>query len=786
MLAALAVLAVFAALRLARCGRGPSDPLPPDAADAGFDASLADAPLPLEGPRSIEGFVQDDLGNALADATIRVSRGDDGPAREVRSDDIGAFRVSNLPVEVLEIEVSRMGHEGKQHTARPDDAGQLTFVLARQGELRVALRDRPGQGVDGADVVVTGPGLWPAQAAQSDARGEHVFKGLAAGEYRVRARRGGRIGPPSEPVSVIPGERSEVELVLEAGAQLVGVVVDQQTRRPVPDARVAVQDLTPGIDATSVITDARGAFEATGLWPGSVRIDVQLEGYAPLTRDVALPIHERLELAISGAAALAGTVVDDDGRAVVGARLSVTTRDGLPFELAGEPGRSASDASRPRGADGTGELGVTRGPVPPLPLFGGDGAAFALGTLAAETDVQGHFRIDELTPRPLVLHAVRPGYVPARIAIDDLKPHAERRGLRVVLKAAGRVSGRVVDARGHGLSSVYVAARGPETEQSSVTDGSGNYTVEGVLGAVTVEAQPDGRTILRCQTQVNARGTARCDLTAATAVHELPVRVVDAYGIGLEGALITLTASTTHASSQLSRRDGTLLLRELPPPPYKLSVSLNGYLEIDEQQVERAEREITVRLQRAATLAGFVLDALGHAVPDAVITLSEGTPSDETDAQGAFTLDGVPPGTQVVQAHHASAGDGKSQEVRARPGERLDGVRIVLPKRYQPGTKDDDEPTRRPAARGRPERASAPELELSTQGRNLAITKLPPSSALAKAGVRAGDVLVAIDGETPLSAAHARGLLAHPPGRVASVRVLRGQRPVNVRVRRGQ
>ena len=62
-LAALAVLAVFAALRLSRCGRG-GEVGPP--ADAGLDGGLVDGPPSLDGPRAIEGFVQDDLGNALS------------------------------------------------------------------------------------------------------------------------------------------------------------------------------------------------------------------------------------------------------------------------------------------------------------------------------------------------------------------------------------------------------------------------------------------------------------------------------------------------------------------------------------------------------------------------------------------------------------------------------------------------------------------------------------------------------------------------------------------------
>lgn len=744
--------------------------------DAGVDAGPV-AKLQLHGPRRVEGLVQDDLGAALADALIRVSSAQTPAAqpREVRSDAEGRFRVDDLPVEVLNLEVSRIGHEGKEHTLHADDAAQLTFVLARQGELAVALRDTPGQRVDGAEIVVTGPGLWPAQAAHANERGEHVFKGLAAGEYRVRARHGLRIAPSSEALAVVPGERTSVELVLREGARLRGSVVDQQTGKPIARAQVSIQDLTPGIDAYGVTTDGTGAFEAGGLWPGAARIDVQREGYAPATRDVTLPLDESLEILLAGAAAIGGVVVDEDGQPIVGARLSVTTREGLPIELNAET----------KSADGAGELGVTRGPIPTLPLFGSPADSFALGTLAADSDRAGRFRIAELAPRPLIVHAVRTGYVPARLPIDTLEPHEEKSDLKIVLRAAGKVVGRIVDARGRPLSAVYVAAHASDGEQSSITDARGDFVIAGVVGEVTVEAQPDGHTTLRCRTKVAPRGEARCDLTATTAVHELPVRVVDEYGIALEGAVVTLTAGGTHTSTQVSRRDGTLRLRELPPPPYQLRVALPGRLSA-ELAVESAEREVVIRLGRAATLAGFVTDSLGRAVPSALVsTTGNEDLSAETDARGAFTLEDVPPGPHTLAAQHPTAGRGRAPVVRARPSERHDGLRIVLSGRYVPVDAGTTAPVRRGGAaadeaRARPK--SEPTIE--QRGRMMVLTHLPATSPLAKAGLRVGDVLLAVDDEAPLSAAHARGLLRDPPGRSAVIRVLRGKRPVNLRYRR--
>jgi protocatechuate 3,4-dioxygenase beta subunit len=749
---------------------------PLDASDAGVPQGPgADAATALHGARSLEGEVLDDQGTRLAGALLRISSlaAPALPAREVRSDAQGRFRVADLPAESLLIEVTREGHEGKEHTLHAADDGRLTFVLARQGELRVVLRDSPGQAVDATEIVVTGPGLWPAQAARSDDRGEALFKGLPAGEYRVRARHGARIALPAHTVLVVPGRRTETELTLIEGAALQGSVVDRQTRKPLVGAEVSIQDLTPGIDATSVLTDAQGGFIARGLWPGAVRIDGQHAGYAATSRDLTLPHGEPIELALAGAAAISGRVVDEDGKPIAGARISVATDEGLPVEI---------ERDGPAQQNGVGELGVTSGPIPQLPLF--QGADFALGTLATETDAAGHFRIARLAPVALALHVARPGYVTERTVVRELIPHQEKSDLQLVLREAGRVVGRVVDARGHALSSVYVAGRSGDREYSAVTDSDGAYTLRDLLGEVEIEAQPDGRTVVRCKATVRARAEARCDLTADSAVHELAVRVVDEYGIGLEAAQVTVRASkpapnAAPSSTQLTHRDGTAVLRELPAPPYTLDVSLEGQLGVHDLAVHEVEREVRIVLHRSASLGGFVVDSLGRPVPGAFVSTVEGEASGETDAAGTFTLDDVAPGPHSLLAHHGRAGDGRSAEVRARPSERLDGVRIVLKGRFEP---DDGDAGKLAGARD--ERVNKPALTLEQRGRVLVVTQLLQQGPAAKAGMRVGDVIGAIDGEPPLSAAHARGLLRTPAGRTAIVRVLRNKRPVHLQYRR--
>lgn len=736
-------------------------------------ASTREADAAVAPTRELTGRVVDDRGSPLADARVQVRRtsseSTEPPLADVRSDLEGRFRVVDAPTELLTLEVTREGHESKEQTLRADEAGPITLVLARQGELAVALRDQPGRSVSSAEIVITGPGIWPAQAARASSQGEHVFKGLPAGAYAARARHGSRVGSRSEAVLVVPGERTTVELVLAEGEKLEGTVLDLHTRKPLAGASVSVQDLTPGIDAFTTRSDARGAFAFAGLWPGAVRVEVQREGYASDSRELTLPTSGRVELPLAGAAALSGVVVDEAGEPVSGARLSVATSEGLPLDLASE--KSEGQA--------VGELGVTEGPVPTIPLQ--PEGEFALGTLAAESDRRGRFRIERLAPGELALYVARSGFVPARVVVRELQPHLEKSEVRVVLKRAGRVLGRIVDARGRALASVYVAAHASGIDQSAVTDARGEYVLRDVLGDVQVEAQPDGHTLLRCRVQVHAGADARCDLTAETAVHALTMRVVDEYGAGLEGARVVLTAGAAQqTSSQVTRRDGTALLRELPAPPYRLDVVLAGYLSVRELVVSEAERELRVELARASTLAGFVVDAQGLPVPSAFVATEDGQVSSETRDDGTFVLPEVAAGTHTLVAQHGSAGTGRSSEVRARPSERLDGIRVVLSGRFLVSAADAATP-RRPL---RSERDARPDLTLEQRGRVLVVTQVAPSGPAQRAGLRIGDVVSAIDGEPLLSAAHARGVLRDPPGRSAVVRVLRNQRAVNLRYRR--
>ena len=189
---------------------------PDTAASAALDPSDAAAPLAaplphrLRGERTLSGRVLDDRNQPLREARVRVSSLDDADALpwEASTDKEGRFAFHDLVPHTLAIEVSKPGHDATEHTLRPDDAGELLFTLARQGELMVSLRAAPGQPVEGALVTLTGPGLWPAAQLRASQTGSVLFENLGLGEYQARAWHGDQAAALSLKVRVVPGERT--------------------------------------------------------------------------------------------------------------------------------------------------------------------------------------------------------------------------------------------------------------------------------------------------------------------------------------------------------------------------------------------------------------------------------------------------------------------------------------------------------------------------------------------------------------------------------------------------
>ncbi|PDV97415.1 hypothetical protein A9Q02_18355 [Candidatus Chloroploca asiatica] len=122
-------------------------------------------------------------------------------------------------------------------------------------------------------------------------------------------------------------------------------------------------------------------------------------------------------------------------------------------------------------------------------------------------------------------------------------------------------------------------------------------------------------------------------------------QVTDAEGAGLAG--VTVSDGTRNATTNA---EGAYTLNNVPPGTYTLTPTKDGY------RFEPATRNVTVNGNVTGqnfaarlltyTISGQVTDAEGAGL--AGVTVSDGTRNATTNAEGAYTLNDVPPGTYTL------------------------------------------------------------------------------------------------------------------------------------------
>ena len=141
---------------------------------------------------------------------------------------------------------------------------------------------------------------------------------------------------------------------------------------------------------------------------------------------------------------------------------------------------------------------------------------------------------------------------------------------------------------------------------------------------------------------------------------------------------------------------------------------------------------------------------------------------------GEFEIRGVPPGTHELLGEHPEAGRGRSRAaVRVVALETTSDVEVPLSGRIGAGAG---------TASGGFVEGVAAAVEAKSDG--LVLSWVGQGSAADAAGLRVGDYLVSIDGETPRSAGRANALLRGPQGVRAVVVLIRGGRDTRFLVAR--
>jgi protocatechuate 3,4-dioxygenase beta subunit len=182
--------------------------------------------------------------------------------------------------------------------ARGTDADVL---LAPGGPFTGSLRDDAGAPLPGVDVILAPTQrsmVWPSDAAcvrtSTDAAGVWRFDAVAPGEYRVWVRGAPEALVDEGRVRVPSLDRFDIRLV--RGASVEGVVIDADTGRALPGARVEIRSddyEVPILGRTAC--DAAGRFSyLTHLAETDVNsVGVDAGGYAPIPVDGSGEVHPK-------------------------------------------------------------------------------------------------------------------------------------------------------------------------------------------------------------------------------------------------------------------------------------------------------------------------------------------------------------------------------------------------------------------------------------------------------------------------------------------------------------
>lgn len=600
-------------------------------------------------------------------------------------------------------------------TVRPrfgaaDAAGRLVLPRAEGERLRVTVLAPGGArvekgGLEGGRIEletagspartleVRGADGRPAIGVQVRFEGFPVPIGVTNGEGRVR------LSLPPTPVRIrllaADGRRrtslvsldSPAVLSLPSLAVLPGRVLDAASRKPLAGALVwAAAD--PGAFS---ITDATGRYTVVPVEGDRLRLQAEAAGHLPLLHPLDWRPGGPLRaptLALDPAASVAGQVVDAQGAPAPDALVQAVLRSGV--------------RQRRFSRTGSAERGTAAGP-------------------------DGRFRLDRLTAgETWEIRALRPGYAAARLTLPALRSRSD---LRLVLEKGRDAFGRVVEtvdrkerpvagAEVRLLASTgelsLVSDRRPRGEEGidswkAATDVTGRFAVPSLPpGPVDLLVRKPGFAPVLVRAVPVPRGEGPFDLGTVLLEPSVEIRgrVTDRDGKPVAEAEIHATrdlrrlrlgqepGAADRKPEAVTDAEGRFAVPDLRRgEQVDLRVRAKGFLPAEVEGVSApAPKPVAVVLDRAARVAGRVVDPDGRPVPGAELNLASERPGEErgllrfaartpattaADEDGRFAFESVLPGRAELRATSPGFQPARLESLEVPP-KGLDGVKVVL------------------------------------------------------------------------------------------------------------
>lgn len=733
-------------------------------------------------------------GSGAARAEVVLAGSGVWPPRSIVAGEDGTFRWTGLPGGIYEVRARSGGlvaHPIEGLAVGPEREARVELRLIQgvslQGIVVDVATDAP---IAGAVVTVAEEELsLSVRATETGADGRFTLAGLLPVRHNITVQATGyvRSGPNEVPVG---GEPIRVEL--ERAATLEGIVVDQRDR-PVAGASIEVLgdsgsfagvastgfgrtllsyqahgpsllesggalgvtlgDVPPipidgdfalgatgvGAAATGLTTDAEGRFRIDGVAPGTIQIRVQGPPHAPAIsppmRVGPGEVRSELRIVLPDGGEVSGRVLDSGGYPV-----------GFMVVM----------------------LHAEREPVPRTMVTEEDGT-FSFGGVLGDA---------VLTALPTDQPAAR-----ERFAVRQGERKVVNLRLSTDLKD---VRGRVRDARnfpiaGARVSLVSLRSNTP-FERSTFTDEDGTFLFAAVPEP-PLQVSVDHPAYAPYQSPVIQNRETELRVVLAMGGAVVGTVIDERSGDPIADARVTIRRGGQVLVERGTAADGTFRAERIEPGRISIEVSTANHLSTTVERTVTPDRhgdgELdvgTIRLATAGRIEGRVLDAYGDPVPGATVVLEggRGAPLEATtSAGGRFAIERVPVGSYMLSASHAIAGDTRETGVRVDAGSDERGYELRTDRRYQA---DSDDPG---AAL-----ATGVAVAVRTDGSAVVVTWVAEGSAAERAGVREGDVILAVDEEEVTTASAARSLMRGPVGVPAILEIDRDGRAQHLRVTR--
>jgi hypothetical protein len=557
-----------------------------------------------------------------------------------------------------------------------DAAAPETLALApAPGSIRGQVKDRGGIAVNHGTVrfVLKVP---PGQrnfalvskydeVSKVDEEGRFSREVPGGGIYQVIAEAEG-FAPASQD-GVKPGD--EVELILDVGASLSGLVVDKAAGTPIEGCEVVVSH-EKGATVRKTVTSATGEFRVQDLPAGKLVVSVEHERYVPrptIEHSVEAGEAATLRIELDGGKSIKGQVIAaEDGRHIEGATVTIRKKkartdptgrfhvrglepeshdvqvaaegfqaDQRTINLAGSRVEAVAEIQLNRGATIRGRVQNEKAePIAnaEFKLFEAWGNWSYEDWMTRHLDVRsaadGTFKLTGIPGREwleLWLRVKAEGYPETfekgvRVARNDDDVYVV-----ITLRPGATISGRVIDQENRPVSGARLELRLQNAEMWWTDGQDPNVTVAGTDAAG--EFRFDGLGFNTYSLSVHVRGfssawRSNLDLTGGASVTNLLLSVEA--GAPVKGIVVgaddrPIVGATVHLWNQkggaqaVSGEEGVFTVESISKGPWDVYATAVGYAYTHlSKQLPASDIGLRIVMKREAVLRGMALDALGR------------------------------------------------------------------------------------------------------------------------------------------------------------------------------